>query len=290
MIENMRKIIILTGLHTKRNLWNKKNILVLLMLFYFIGLFTVPLLQIAEDYHVGISPYILPVFCESYTSVVALLLGFILLVSGIPDRDQHQLNLILRSNYKIWTISQLIYTVVAAFVYLCCIHLISILEIIVRMGFTGKWGSILEALADNYEMMEQYNMMFATHSSAVLENFTPLRAEFTVSVALFFVFLLLGLLILTLNVLSNGYLGTVAAVMFVFAGMTMQEFHAYFPDREIFKYNLTGWLDLNNYITEAEPVKLGNVIGSTLLMAVVLVVILLIAVKYKEIRLKGKGD
>src|SRR5699024_10050642 len=137
----------------------------------------------------------------------------ILLFSDAPFADRHMPFLIIRSGRRNWIIGQLLYIVVASFVFTIFILFISVLVLIPNVQLSTDWGIILKSLAVNTEIIPSVTIF---PDERILTIFSVLEAML-ISFGLFWlVSIFIGVLIFCFNIVVGKMSGLVASGVFIF--------------------------------------------------------------------------
>lgn len=135
----------------------------------------------------------------------------ILLFSDAPFADRHMPFLVIRSGQRNWVIGQLIYIVVAAFVYTAFILLVSVLVLVPNVQISSDWGIILKTLA-----VEAAPSVTIFPDVRILTMFSALEAVL-ISFGLFWlVSVFIGVLIFCFNIVVGKMSGLIASGVFIF--------------------------------------------------------------------------
>lgn len=168
--------------------------------------------QFAADEGVAMTPWIFPhLMTPPVMQVFACLT--ILLFSDAPFADRHMPFLVIRSGQRNWVVGQLLYIIVAAFVYTAFILLISVLILIPNVQLSADWGIILKTLASNSEIAPSVTIF---PDERILSMFSTVEATL-ISFGLFWlVSVFIGVLIFCFNVVVGKMSGLVASGVFIF--------------------------------------------------------------------------
>lgn len=177
-----------------------------------------PLEQIrifAMQQELSVSNWYFPLMWADDNGMIVLFLYFdiILMFCNAPFVDRQQIFVLLRSGKKNWFLGQLLYIVSAAVIYFLYIFVLTIVEFIPYVGFSLRWESVFESLA-NYTYVSA-DMRASSMPTELIHNLMPLQAfalSFLVNVL---IAVLLGELIFLVNLFKNRGYGTGAALAVV---------------------------------------------------------------------------
>lgn len=168
--------------------------------------------QFAATQEIAVTPWIFPYLTTPPVMQVFACLT-ILLFSDAPFVDRHMPFLIIRAGRRNWIIGQLLYIVIAAFVYAIFILLISMLVLIPNVQLSTDWGIILKSLAANSEIIPSVTIF---PDERILTMFSVFQAML-ISLGLFWlVSIFIGVLIFCFNIVVGKMSGLVASGVFIF--------------------------------------------------------------------------
>lgn len=166
--------------------------------------------QFAADKDVAVTAWIFPHLTTPPVMQVFACLA-ILLFSDAPFADRHMPFLVVRSGQRNWIIGQLLYIIVASFIFVVFIFLISILVLIPNVQFSTDWGIILRTLA-----VESAPAVTIFPDPRILSMFSVFEAV-SLSFGLFWlVSVFIGVLIFCFNIVIGKMSGLVASGIFIF--------------------------------------------------------------------------
>lgn len=185
-------------------------------------------------------PFLLtaPILIPIYGSLTMLLF------CDAPFTDSHTPFLVIRTSRRNWAIGQLLYIVLAGFVYSIFFVLMSMLSLIPNIQFSADWGTVLKTIAFDPSSPSKYGITaLAIIGGSVMSMFEAIPATL-ISFGLFWlVSVFIGVLIFCFNVVIGGASGLIAAGFLTFL--------AYFS---IF----VGRISFGNIIYYVSPVSWGS--------------------------------
>jgi len=171
----------------------------------------------AEAVDVAVTPWVFPFLLT--TPILFPIYGSLtmLLFCDAPFSDGHTPFLIIRTSRRNWVIGQLLYIVLAAFIYSAFFVLMSILALIPNLQFSTEWGAVLKTIAFDPSSPSKYGITaFTIIGGSVMNLFEAVPATL-VSFGLFWlVSVFIGILIFFFNIVIGGASGLVAAGFFTF--------------------------------------------------------------------------
>lgn len=93
------------------------------------------------------TPFVLPFLCEHPYFVMIFLFGVVMLFGNAPFMERAQMYRMVRSGKTKWAAAQIIYIIVASFLYFAVAFLISNLLIMPDLEWSDQWGKIYNTLA-----------------------------------------------------------------------------------------------------------------------------------------------
>ncbi|MBW4081239.1 hypothetical protein [Paenibacillus sp. S150] len=186
-----------------------------------VGAFSLWMFSWIADYSAAVdtdvSPWVFPYLMS--VPVMFHIFGCLtaLLFCDAPFTDNHTPFLMIRMSKRDWAIGQLLYIVLAAFVYTAFFTLMSMLVLIPNVKFSSDWGTVLKTIAFNRGSLNKYNITpYAEIGSPVITMFSALPAML-ISFGLFWlVSVFIGVLIFSFQVVIGRLSGLIAAGIFTF--------------------------------------------------------------------------
>lgn len=191
---------------------NPRIYIIVVIIIAFLTYHCFSLSQYAASKDIAVTPWIFPFLTTPPVMQVFACLT-ILLFSDAPFTDRHMPFLVIRAGRRNWITAQLLYIIIAAFIYTAFILIVSILVLIPNVQFTADWGIILKTLASNPEVMPSITIF---PDNRVMSIFSPIEATL-ISFGLFWlVSIFMGVLILFFNIVIGKMSGLAASGVFIF--------------------------------------------------------------------------
>lgn len=197
----------------------KLHVTILLLLILFFE-YTKGIREMIAVTGVPITPFFLPFFFSDYLIAMGLtkiyiLLSLIIIFCDVAKMDEEKYYFIIRTGRKNWIKGDILYIGVTSVLYSFFIFLCSIVFFLPGVKFENSWGKIIGTLAYTDAIL-QYGELFII-PSRVIETYQPVTALVLTLVLMVLGFFFLGLLIYTLNILSNSKVaGVCCASLLVF--------------------------------------------------------------------------
>lgn len=209
---DLKMIRICTQVNFKKWTVNPRIYTLAVIIIAFLAYHSFGLSQFAADKGVAVTPWVFPYLMTP--PVMQVFACFtILLFSDAPFVDRHMPFLVIRAGRRNWVIGQLIYIIVAAFVYTAFIFLISVLVLIPNVQLSADWGIILKTLASNSGIAPSVTIF---PDERILSMFSTVEAAL-ISFGLFWlVAIFIGVLIFCFNIVIGKMSGLVATGVFIF--------------------------------------------------------------------------
>lgn len=203
-------------LYLKQNIFSYRFVAVSLFLASYYSIMGETIMQIYRDTGYKINYAMIPIMMGTYTMLLVMLVGWVLLIANVPFRDVQQIQILVRIGKKKWIISQIIYVMIMTGVYLLLNIILFSLFSIRAIGFYSDWGklatSIVQGTSDIFTSFRQ--VLLLEVSTVILEK-TP-TFVFCIQVIVFYtIFLLIGWITLLGNFIKK-YLGFIIVFFMLF--------------------------------------------------------------------------
>lgn len=164
---------------------------------------------------VAAAPWVFPYLLT--TPIIFMIYGCLtaLLFCDAPFADSHTPFLVIRTSRRNWVTGQLLYIVLASFIYTAFFVLMSMLVLIPNVQFSMNWGAVLKTIAFNPGSLAKYGITpLAVIGDPVITMFSAIHATL-ISFGLFWlVSVFIGVLIFCFNIVIGRMCGLVAAGVF----------------------------------------------------------------------------
>ena len=160
------------------------------------------LASIARHYGVSVTPWVFPFYMSNPQMLVIYGGLCILLFCDAPFLDAYSQFVIARTGRRTFIAGQMLYIVVAAFLFTVSMLLMSLLYILPVMEWSLDWGTLLNTLAQGeVNVREQVGVSLSIGVSEELVTLvTPVRATATAFVCMWLVTAFLGMVMSFFNV------------------------------------------------------------------------------------------
>lgn len=169
-----------------------------------------------SDIGIKVTPWIFPFLTGQKYNKLLFFFPLILLFCDAPFIDAGQPYNIIRSGKKNWCIGQILYIAISSGIYFFFLLFSSIILNIQSMVLDFDWGKILSSFAKT-GIAGEINLKLV-FSPRIIDYFTPLQAMFFSFLLLWIAGFFLGMVIFTLNIVSDtrsiGVLGAVSLLLF----------------------------------------------------------------------------
>lgn len=228
---------------------------------------------------VPVSPWVFPYLLTP--PVMFMIYGCLttLLYCDAPFVDSHTPFLIIRTSRRNWVMGQLLYIVLAGFVYTAFFVLMSVVVLVPNVQLTADWGSVLKTIAFNPSSPNKYGITrMVDIGDPVISMFSAIDATL-ISFGLFWlVTVFIGVLIFCFNIVIGRMSGLIAAGLFTFVAYFSVYVGPLFFGNKIFFVSPLNWSSMF-YLgwngTGSMPsliYAVGCLTGTILLMSIVSVV------------------
>lgn len=209
---DLKMILICTQVNFRKWSVNPRIYTLAVLIIAFLAYHLSGLSQFAADNNIGVTPWVFPHLTTP--PVMQVFACFtILLFSDAPFADRHMPFLVIRAGRRNWVVGQLLYIVLAAFIYTAFTFIISVLALIPKIQLSMDWGSIIKTLAGGSGVPDTVTV-FA--DERILTNFSAIGATL-ISFGLFWlVSIFIGFLIFCFNIVVGKMSGLVASGVFIF--------------------------------------------------------------------------
>lgn len=199
--------------------YDYKNYVIFILLFIMIFQYTRGIYAMSQLTGERVTPWLFTfLFCDYYVAMgvlkIFIFFGVVLLFCNAPFRDNTIIYLISRSNRLIWLVGDLIYIVLTSVIYIGSIFVINMICFLPRITFLKDWGKVIGTLAYTDAQMQYASTLVV--SPLILDQYSYWEATLLTFVLSSLGCIFLGVLIYTINSLSNSYgKGISCAVFFI---------------------------------------------------------------------------
>lgn len=225
---------------------------------------------------VAASPWVFPFLLT--TPIMFPIFGCltILLFCDAPFTDNHTPFLMIRTSRRNWVMGQLLYIIMAAFIYTAFFVVVSMLVLIPHLQFSADWGAVLRTIASNPGSLSKYGITaLAVVGGPAMTLYSAIQATL-ISFGLFWlVSVFIGVLIFCFNIVVRRMSGLIVAGAFtvisyfsIFVGkMAFGDMIYYFSP---LNWSSMLYLDFGHAGSMPSPIyALSVLVGLILLMSIV---------------------
>lgn len=212
---NLKMILICTWVNFRKwsvnpRIYTLGAIIIAFLIYHLSGLS-----NFASAKEVAVTPWVFPhLFTQPVMQVFACFT--LLLFSDAPFVDRHMPFLVIRSGRRNWVIGQLIYIVLASFVYTAFIFLVSVLALIPNLELSTDWGTVIKTLALSSETIPEDITVTVFMDERMITMFSAIEATLIGFGLFWLVSIFIGVLIFCFNIVIGKMSGLVATGVFIF--------------------------------------------------------------------------
>ena len=189
-----------------------------------------PLGEIGAKYSIPVNGFAAAFIWSDYLTVFILFLGVFIMFCDLPFKDNQQMFLLSRSGKRVWIFSQVLYVIFMSFVYMAFIFVCFCAYIMPNIAFdAANWGKIIKSVAAG-SLGQSVSRFFV--STSTLNDFSPIEGFLFSFGTAFVVSVILGLIMLTLNMIVKNRAGIVVSggliFFFIFLRMAPSGFLGYY--------------------------------------------------------------
>lgn len=174
-------------------------------------------------------------------TVFILFLGIFIMFCDLPFNDNQQMFLLSRSGKRAWIFSQVLYVMFVSFVYMVFIFVCFCIFTFPNIAFdTGNWGKIIKSMAST-SIGESVGMRISVGTN-VLNDFSPIEGFLYGFGTAYAVCVILGLIMLTLNMIVKHRSGIVVSGGLIFFYMFWGAFGHYLG----YYFSPLHWISIKN--------------------------------------------
>lgn len=172
--------------------------------------------QLSAALEVAVTPWVFPNLITSLAMTAVFCCFIMLLFCDAPFADSHTPFVIIRTGRRNWAIGQLLYIVLAAFVYALFFLMVSVMVLMPNVRWSAEWGKVLRTIAANPGIADNYGIKLTIFADlSILDMFSPIEATL-ISFGLFWLTsVFIGVLIFCGNVVIGRMGGLVLAGIFL---------------------------------------------------------------------------
>ena len=193
----MHKILLVAICNMRKWMMNPRIYLVFIMVALYLHSIVSPIVEFCEYSGYRITPFLFPYIMSHSFSVMIIMFGVVLLFCDAPFIELDQPYIILRSGRKIWLCGQLVYIIIASFIYIFFILLVSIIIFSSYLEWDITWGKVIGTFAQT-SVGAQHGIAIP-FSFYIYNGYSPISAMLTTFFNSWLVSTILGSLMFALN-------------------------------------------------------------------------------------------
>jgi len=172
--------------------------------------------QLSAAVGIDVTPWVFPNLLTTSAMVAVFTCFIMLFFCDAPFADSHTPFLIIRTGRRNWMIGQLLYIILASFIYTVFFLIMSVVVLLPNVQWDTGWGTILKTIAANPGIGDNYGIKLTVFvHPLIVDMFSPIEATI-ISFGLFWLTsAFIGILILCGNVITGRTGGLVMAGVFL---------------------------------------------------------------------------
>lgn len=244
-MEKIRDRRFLNFLLYRNRAFNKKNIILIVLIFFLTVIYIMPLRTFGNqaNYH-KISPYIYPYLLTDISYLVALMAGVVYYFSDLPFVSGWNNYYVLRVGRKKWISKQIIYIVISS-VIMTVINIL--LPFVILLPYTevgSGWGKVLTTLAKT-DAGQQCGLFWKI-SFQYMSNNTPVQAMIASFIMSVLCMIFVGTFILAVSLITCKTIGIIGiSVMIMYVPITVSVGELF--QRDVSRLSPISWIRVANY-------------------------------------------
>lgn len=271
---NLREALFCSLINFRKWIVDPKIYTIFIIIFAFLFYHSMGLASFSDEIGYKVGPWI---FTHLTTYPVLQVFAFltVLLFSDAPFYDKHSGFVAIRTGQLNWIVGQIIYVFLASGILTLYTYLMSIIVVLRQTEWTLSWGILIESMAHGTVDLPVDVAIF--FNGAVIEQITPIVALLASFLFFYLVIVLIGVVILTFNLLLRKMAGIVAAgvliamsIFVVFIGNLLFGF-------EIFYFSPISWMSIHN-LNWGDYLSLPSPIFATATLIILILLLSIVAV------------
>ncbi len=272
-----------------RTLKSPKLYIVMLISAFFLHNFIKNIKVYAAMEHIGITPYVYPVYFSDWMNCIYILLSITVLMSDAPFRGNNELYLSLRMNKYHWILSKILFIFIVSVAFQFFFLICSIIMLLPYLGISSGWGDALKGYIYN---AGAYQLAVGDSASAahLIETYLPTKALVLEFLLMSLFGFALGLLIFLLNEVIWRYSGIIVSLAIICLDLFIRTVRQFSSIKLSYIWEIPSWFSLGSevYTAVGSNISLILIFGFLILFIFVFTSLILITAKRKFINiLKG---
>lgn len=200
----VKRVFLCVGVTARKQLLSYKTFVVfaVVLMFHWYTFGNLP--KVCEYLKFAVSPWVFPFFWGNPTMFFVAGGMALLLHCDAPYTDGQTPLFVVRMGKKAWIVSQILYLLLSSLVYVLFHVAASVVVLMPYVGYSDKWGAVLEGLSRNIRIYESAGTKIGVYPYAeLMENFTPFEAMGWSMLLLWLGTVFLGMIILFLRIMTR---------------------------------------------------------------------------------------
>ena len=259
---------------------NKRILMILILMLFFTRVYTKNVVILAINMGKTISPWLLPFLLNRRYMKIIYLILVVFIFCDAPFIDTNQPYVFLRCNRNIWSIGQVLYIIIGSFIMVTMLFVSTIIVNIRYIRWDSTWGDVI-SYASVTNVLANMGLSNDTigFSGKIVKYFSPLQAIAFTTLLLWMSFMLIGLIIYVINIITRSQLLGILTVSFlVMLSSGVDMLPGSIKERAIW-FSPFSWNTLNNIKVTAtsELPTIDYILGMYIGMIVILCIIAVVA-------------
>ncbi|MBS4201838.1 hypothetical protein KHA93_19725 [Bacillus sp. FJAT-49732] len=211
-MNNLKVILLCSQVNFRKWLVNPRIYTLAVITIAFLSYHSLGLSKFAAEKEIAITPWVFP-FLSIPPTMQVFACFIVLLFCDAPFADRHMPFLTIRTSRRNWIIGQLIYIILASFIYTIFVCVMSAIVLIPNLQLSTGWGVLIKTLAVKPDIAPSVLVFF---DEEIIKMFSPIKAILISSGLFWLVAVFIGVLIFFFNVVIKKMSGLVASGFFIF--------------------------------------------------------------------------
>lgn len=212
-MSNIKTVLNLCSMNIKRWATNPRYYVLLLLIGMLMHYVSSPILKFSIMVGVPVTPWIFPFISTDHYINGMLILGMVLLFCDAPFMNDSTPYECIRSGRKKWLYGQYTYILTASLLFTLTIMACSIICLLPNICFELGWGRVFRTLAQT-NAGAQYSLVPISYG--IQQTYSPLQAMFLSGTLFWLATIFIGMLIFTLNLVTQRIGGTIMGFVLAF--------------------------------------------------------------------------
>ena len=223
----------------------------------------------------NITPYVFPFIMSHTNSILLIMLGIALLFCDAPFIEIDQPYIIMRSGRTVWALGNLLYMLIASFIYFFFVLTCSIALLSPYLEFSLDWGRVIGTFAQS-NVAPQQNI-FVPFSFTIYNAYTPIAALLISFSNCCLIAFIVAMLMFVLNMNYSRFSGILAAAILLFWQVVVTNTWTGFT-----KFSPVTWVSLSSIDTNGSTLYPSLLYIHTAIVSMVILLSLLCVFSIKK--------